>query len=667
MKKLFSIFVLALFSHLTMNAGIIGEWTVYPAFGDITEVETAGTHTYVLASGGLFSYNSADQSVTVYDKSKTLSDCDIAHIAWCQAAKRLVIVYSNQNIDLLEANGDVINISDYYSKSMTEDKTINGIDINGKHAYLSTGFGIIQIDVANAYIKNTYDLGFSVNWTHLDDKYIYAESKTAGQYRGLITANLLDKSQWVKSGSYKQSTKSIDQEALEKVKPYIPNGPVTPYFGFTCFQNNILYTIPGPDEKKPRMSYVQMFDGNEWTNISNDISYFTSRRYRNLYFIVPFANEKNHFFAGGETGLYEYANGKVIKEYWFGNSPLQNPYTLDASHTNWSIVPTGALDKAGNLWFFSGIAKTPGIYKLDKEGQITFFEHKEMMASDGYAYYAPASAFIDSRGLLWFTNNYWISAALGRYNPETDDMKTYTSFINEDGTEVPETYIACAAEDKNGNIWFGSNVGVLYLDANDINENNPVFQQVKVPRNDGTNLADYLLANISVKCMAIDGGNRKWFGTENNGVYVVSDDCLTEVHHFTSSNSPLLDNNIEHISIDGTTGEVYISTTKGLCSYTSESTDANTELNSDNIYAYPNPVTPDFTGRITVNGLSYGSYVKIVNMSGILMAEGYSIGGSFQWDGCDSEGKKVASGVYTVLVADQNGKEGAGCKIAIVR
>ena len=71
-----------------------------------------------------------------------------------------------------------------------------------------------------------------------------------------------------------------------------------------------------------------------------------------------------------------------------------------------------------------------------------------------------------------------------------------------------------------------------------------------MPRNDGTNYADYLLENNNISAIAIDGANRKWFGTKGNGVYLISADNITQIHHFTSSNSNLLSDDIESIAIN---------------------------------------------------------------------------------------------------------------------
>ena len=123
----------------------IGQWQTYMAYSDITDIEPTGNLVYVLGSGNIFSYNTVDQSVATYDTVYPLNDTGIQYIAWCNSAKRLVIIYTNYNIDLLDNNGNVANIRDYYDKSMIDDKTVNNITIDGNYAYLSTGFGIVKI------------------------------------------------------------------------------------------------------------------------------------------------------------------------------------------------------------------------------------------------------------------------------------------------------------------------------------------------------------------------------------------------------------------------------------------------------------------------------------------------------------------------------------------
>ena len=188
-----------------------------------------------------------------------------------------------------------------------------------------------------------------------------------------------------------------------------------------------------------------------------------------------------------------------------------------------------------------------------------------------------------------------------------------------------------------------------------------------MPRNDGTNLADYSLNGLWVTSIVIDKANRKWIGTNDNGLYLISNNNIEEIHHFTTDNSNLLSNSILSLALNETNGELYIGTNKGLCSYSSDATVDYEEMTSDNMYAYPNPVTPEYNGRVTIVGLSFNANVKILNSNGSIVAEGRSNGGSFTWDCKNKKGEKVASGVYMVTTATENGEKGSVCKITIIK
>lgn len=129
----------------------------------------------------------------------------------------------------------------------------------------------------------------------------------------------------------------------------------------------------------------------------------------------------------------------------------------------------------------------------------------------------------------------------------------------------------------------------------------------------------------------------------------------------------MLSNTVFSLAINNATGEVFIGTDKGLCSYMSEAVTPNEEMTKDNIYAYPNPVRPGYAGKITITGLTMDADVKITSSNGSLVHQGRSTAGTYQWDGCDKNGKPVASGIYMVQTATANGKKGTVCKIAIVR
>ena len=188
----------------------MGQWTTFLPYWNISDIEPGQNKIFVLASKNLYAYNTADNSVEAIDKTNMLNDTDIDFIAWCNDAKRLVIVYSNYNIDLLDEQGNVTNMSQYYYKGMTTSKNIKNISVNGIYAYLTTDFGILKIDVKNAAINNTYILDDEIDDAVSMNGYIYAIAHTIRDSNNNITRmgyiikgkeseNLLNKNNWEKT------------------------------------------------------------------------------------------------------------------------------------------------------------------------------------------------------------------------------------------------------------------------------------------------------------------------------------------------------------------------------------------------------------------------------------------------------------------------------------
>ena len=631
-----------LFCHLSFSPvwAQIGSWRNFFSYTGPKEIQAAGNSLFVMASGALYQYNMNDQSIYTYDKVNGMSDVDITHIRWCQQAKRLVVVYSNSNIDLVETNGTITNISDLYTKSIIGDKTVKSIRIDGVYAYLVCGFGIVKVNVQRVEIADTYT----------PDHPDYPESLPA-------------------------EDNSDYDKYIDIVKTLQPGGPNYNWFYESKFANGKLYTTGGQFLSGIYgMGYpgtVQVFDGNEWTLYPQDINNTTGFRYVDINCIDVDPTDPTHIAVGGRSGLYEFKNG-ILKAYHYkDNSPLRPAWnhTNKTEHDNsFTLVHGIKYDKDGNLWVLNSQAKNINLLQLTKEGKWNKFTKKELYNKNEIGCEGLRCAMIDSRELLWFINTSWENPAVFCYDIWMDTLYKYDSFINQDGVSYNTNVLVYdVTEDKEENIWVATNKGIFYINKDDIGQSNVTFYQEKVPRNDGTNLADYLLTGISSRCIKIDGGGRKWVGTEGNGVFLISEDNMTQVHHFTTSNSPLISDNIYDVSINGTTGEVFFLTDKGLCSYMSDATTPNEEMTTDNVWAYPNPVTPDYTGPITITGLSYDADVKIVSTNGALINQGRSNGGTYTWDGCDSKGRRVASGIYMVVTATSNGEKGTVCKIAVVR
>ena len=675
---------------LPLSATDKESWEIYTSYNDITEIEPAGNLVFALASNGLFSYHIKDGSVTTYDKANTLSDFDINHIAWNKTTKKLVITYTNGNIDLLDTNGNVVNVPDLYLKSMTDNKQINHINISGANVYLSLSFGIIKLDTKEGKILDAYKLGFNVNYSYIEDNCLYAASKEAGLYKGVLKNNLLDNNNWEKAGNFKEQTMNstnvydttnkywwtvkegkltyytlnTDKEKIYQTEGIIPDGPASNNFYRLYINKNKLYAVAGAWSQEKdcnNMGEVHVWNGEKWEEFEQPSDASLGHLYRDLLCLDFDPSKEGHIMVGSKAGLYEFQDGKFIKCYNKDNtsvitSPLGNNYT---------IISSVKYDATGKLWLLNSLGDN-SILSFDQTTQEwKHYPHSEIGSNDRYN--LTGLIIGKNNGNIWFVNNYYEKNRLYKYNYNTDELTMYgPTFTNEDGRDITPIYVHCLAEDRNGNIWIGTTSGPLYLSMSDIKNGNNIFTQHKVPRNDNTNYADYLLDNSNIRCIAVDGANQKWFGTDN-GVYLVSDDCNTQIYHFDTDNSPLISNIVYSIAVNNNTGKVYFATDKGLCSLNNGIVGSNSEMIKDNVYAYPNPVKPDYTGKINIVGLSFNANIKIVSTNGTLINEGRSAGGSYSWDGCDLNGKKVASGIYMVETATESGEKGIVCKIAIIR
>lgn len=663
------LYILTLLVTTVANAAI-GDWKIYLSYSDPQQIERVGEQLFVRASNSLYLYNKADQSIQTFDKVTGLNDVNIINIGWNTAAKKLLIVYDNSNIDLMDLQGNVSNISDLYNKIMTEDKTINSITMNGHYAYLATNFGGVKLDLNKVEISESYMLGLQVSKIGVDNDNIYARTAQNKTYKASLSSNLIDKSNWAQVTSWPQTIFSTDNTAYEEnidlVKTLQPGGPKYNYFGYLKIHENKLYTCNGQgwDAKKPASIQIYDIENDEWTTFNNEgIADQLGVRYQDIMTIDVDPKDSRHVVAGAQSGLFEFYDGELTQHWNNSNSPIYSHFNVRPGHLNYQVITSVLYDNDGNL-LVANTGSTKGTL-LKLSSNTTWCTLNNTVTAER-ADFLKIMGF-DSKGYLWMHNNVYGTAAAYRYDMNTETLTEYSNFTNEDGV-IYTNIDGCRtlAEDKEGNIWVGISQGLFVLTPEYQSDPSKGFYQVKVPRNDGTNYADYLLSTIDITTIAIDNANRKWIGTKGNGVYLISSDNMVEEKHFTTSNSPLLSNNIYCITIDDNTGIVYIGTDNGLCSYQSEATKPNEEMNSDNVWAYPNPVTPEYRGMITITGLSQNSDIKITSSNGSLVAEGRSQGGSFQWDGNDLKGNRVASGVYMVNTAKNDGTKGTVCKIVIV-
>ncbi|MFZ9718493.1 MAG: two-component regulator propeller domain-containing protein, partial [Chitinophagaceae bacterium] len=228
---------------------------------------------------------------------------------------------------------------------------------------------------------------------------------------------------------------------------------------------------------------------------------------------------------------------------------------------------------------------------------------------------------------------------------------------------LPSNRVNCMVKDKDGFIWVGTDRGVAVFQcaeaifsAAGCDAFQPVVQQ--------DNFAGLLFQNEYITAMAVDGANRKWVGSRN-GVWLISADGQKVIDRFTAANSPLLSNEIIRIAIDQNSGEVYFSTSKGICSYRGTATEG--KQTNENVLVFPNPVPPNFGGTIAIRGVTNNAIVKIAELNGRLVHQTRALGGQAVWNGRNLRGERVASGVYLVLVADDWNQEKTVARIVFIK
>ena len=246
----------------------------------------------------------------------------------------------------------------------------------------------------------------------------------------------------------------------------------------------------------------------------------------------------------------------------------------------------------------------------------------------------------------------------------TDDV--YKQILIKDNENKVISLVYSIAEDLDGNIWIGTDQGpFIYYNPENIFSNDLTAYRIKIPRNDGTGLADYVLGTEIITAIAVDGANRKWIGTYSSGVFLLSADGTTRLKNFNEQNSPLLSNSIVSLSVDNKSGEVWFGTAKGIQSVRGEATVGEEKFSK--VYSFPNPVRGDFDGNVTITGLMRDTEIRITDISGNLVFETVSDGGQATWNLKTYNGKRVTTGVYLIFCASSDGSKSIVSKMLVLQ
>ena len=442
----------------------------------------------------------------------------------------------------------------------------------------------------------------------------------------------------------------------------VPQGPVdNQIFSLTMNGQDLWIASGGRSESwnniwtSPKLQLER--EGN-WTVFDKN-SFPNPNDFRDIVCVTADPKNPDHAFAGSwGGGVLEFNNGKFVKRFDNLNSSLQ---TQLPNSPNEPYVRIGGMDfdSKGNLWITnSGVANVLSVYQTDGNWKsydlgaiankiigkviVTKNDDKWILVPRGYGLYAFNS-----------TNN------VG------ETQKVVARFKNDDGeflTDMNEVH--SMVEDLNGELWVGTSGGVaVFTNPEKIWKDATMYAT-----RPGLDLKDGkfhpLLEKEIITAIAVDGANRKWFGTKSSGVYLTSADGETELKHFTTENSPLLNNEITDIAVNQKSGEVFIGTISGLISYMGEATEANDEFSD--VYVYPNPVRETYEGPIVVKGLVDDTDVKITDISGNLVYKTTSLGGQAIWDGKNLNGNRCKTGVYLIFLSDAFGEKTKVTKLMFI-
>ncbi|MFA9388271.1 MAG: two-component regulator propeller domain-containing protein [Prolixibacteraceae bacterium] len=443
-----------------------------------------------------------------------------------------------------------------------------------------------------------------------------------------------------------------------------PGGPVDNGAFAMSFSNNKLWVAAGGRNSswdnlyRPAVFQSYVSSENRWEAF-NSSSQPVLSDYRDVVSIVPSPGNPNHVYAGTwGNGILEFEDGNYISTYTEKNSTLQKVY---------DYIRIGGMDfdSNGNLWVSNSEVENNLHVRNAVDGTWKAFSIPEI-AYD----YKVGKLLVSSDGNIWMiipreaTSGLVVMSSDGSSKRLLDVVSYFSNAVDAPWISTMND-VYDIAEDREGDIWVGTSKGVtVFKNADQVFTKDPFYaSQPSSDENDG--FYHPLLQTQTVTAIAVDGGNQKYLGTKNAGIFLVSADGTQEIEHFTAEDSPLISNGIISLEYDGKNGILYVGTDQGLVSLLTPSKEAFSTFT--NVYAYPNPVRSAYEGDIYITGLMEDTNVKITSVSGQLVSEMTSVGGQAAWDGRDLAGNKVHTGVYLVMCASSDGLEHAITKILFIR
>lgn len=731
------------------NLPPIGGWRDHLPYHQGIQVLKAGNAILTTTPYALFLFNENDNSVERISKVNGLSEADIGAVAGDEASSTIVIGYKSGGIDVYGPRG-VRYTGELRRSNIPASKQINHIFIGNGSAYLSTDFGLVQLNMDRVEITSTFLIGAAGQYTKVTGSCIYSGYIFAvtgeGLKRARITDNLQDFRSWMAIATpaggtvravvttsnklFLQTDSAVHDLSgqvpveiyrtsgiLRTVRGYgerifvaehlstgvrilqlstagdteriISNSPLFNHVSDILFTGTNTYvadsvsglvrystgaeqiminspTSPALGEITSSGNNILVARSNETiapaqTNIINGLSVFEEDRWTNIdsgqFPILSSTPRINAVVRdrNGNTWAGSYGGGLIL--FAGGNAQaITSPLLQPASTPGDFRVAGLAVDEQQNLWISNpGTSGALVVRKTDGS-----FHRFPLPAFSGTA--QPGKLAIDMLGQKWIS----LGAGNGMLafddggtidNPNDDNWKWYRS--GRGNGNLPVDDVLSIAVDKDNFVWIGTGSGIAIVQCPG-RAFTPEGCDAFIPVVTGQNFNNYLFGDQRINAITVDAANRKWIAT-NSGAYLVSSDGLQTIHHFTEENSPLPSNSVAGIAIAASTGEVFFSTLRGIVSFRGTATEP--AEHQTNVVAYPNPVTPGYTGAIAIKNVPSNSLIKITEPNGRLVYQVRATGSQAIWNGLNSRGGRVSSGVYLVLISSSDNKTYLATKI----
>lgn len=727
MKK--AVFLIVLIFALPVFGQTINTWRNYTNMENVNDVYALDGIVWAATSGGVFSYNLEDGSFNTYNKAEGLTEFNATAIS-IDNFGRIWIGFNNGVINVYNPEtGSVRAILDLYNSEKNQPR-INDIFIQNDTVFVSANFGISLINTRTFSFYDSfakfgtwnydskinsvyYDKGFfiagvngiamqksgAVNLASPDSWQVYQTGavnkifKYNGQYLAAASGGLLvfQNSAWTSflpeftgrniqditiAGNtllilsnnevweYNNGALALRTPALNAAVNLIaadnaiclstnkgilithtngehsnayPNGPAGNIFPDMEIDNNgVLWCATATTEGKG----IYRFDGSSWSSLNTDNSNIPS----NNIFRINISSKNEVYVSSWGFGFAALKNNsfQTINSI---NHPALIPNNMTSKYL---VIGDIAFDNNGDTWFLNS-------HSLGNKHLIKYIEEDDSL--DQYINLLQPSAgiialslVIDQYNTKWFAS---LSHTIGLYYYNEDIKLPGSSSgwgrVDLGGTTTANT-INSLILDNRGELWIGKATGLSIIAD---------------PQNPSSVTFSYPMHEETINCIAVDAINQKWVGT-NRGVFLLSQDGSALLKDYNTGNSPILSDVIKSIAIDKKKGIVYIGTDNGLTAFSSE------YLQPEDVFSeitiYPSPFIIPSESAVTINGLIKDSEIKIFNLTGKLIKEFVSPGGKIAfWDGRDSDGKLVGSGIYIVTAYDAEGNNVSTAKMAIIR